>query len=305
MSNELANILQNNPALVQTGLDADTLAVAGGGQIEANKRISIRGGVFRKLVGGKEVSAIEDRHMNVVIVKMAHNASRTFYADAYKEGIKISPTCWSNDSQAPDKDVPNPQAKTCGECQFSAKGSGQSGIGSACRLSWRLAVVLPNDPSGDVMQLVLPATSCFGKEVSGKWPFRPYVQMLASNNVSAGAVVTRMQFDTTSQAPKVLFSPASAVSQEDYEIIKKQAQSKAAENAVKLTVYQSDEGTEKAVEVSAPAPLEVPPSSDDNTGDVAEAVEQPQVRTPQKDVANNTINDPSDIIKKWSGKATN
>ena len=303
MSNELATILQNNPALVQTGLDADTLAVAGGGQTEGNKRISIRGGVFRKLVGGKEVSAIEDRHMNVIVVKMAHNASRTFYADAYKEGVKISPTCWSNDSNTPDKEVPNPQAKTCAECKFSAKGSGSSGIGSACRLSWRLAVVLPNDPSGDVMQLVLPATSCFGKEVSGKWPFRPYIQMLASNNVSAGAVVTRMQFDTNSQAPKVLFSPASAVSESDYEIIKKQADSKAAENAVKLTVYQTDESSsEKAVEAQ-PAPVEVPPSSDDNTGDVAEAVEQPQVRAPEKD-AGDKVNDPSDIIKKWSGKAS-
>ena len=30
MSNELSVLLQNNPALVQTGLDDDTLAVAGG-----------------------------------------------------------------------------------------------------------------------------------------------------------------------------------------------------------------------------------------------------------------------------------
>ena len=30
MSNELVNILQSNPGLVQTGLDEDTLAVAGG-----------------------------------------------------------------------------------------------------------------------------------------------------------------------------------------------------------------------------------------------------------------------------------
>jgi len=67
MSNELANIINQNPALIQTGLDEDTLAVAGGVS-SGPKRISIKGGVFRKYAGGKEVGAIEDRHMNVIIV---------------------------------------------------------------------------------------------------------------------------------------------------------------------------------------------------------------------------------------------
>ena len=52
MSNELVNILQSNPGLVQTGLAEDTLAVAGGNR-QTNKRISIKGGVFRKYAGGK------------------------------------------------------------------------------------------------------------------------------------------------------------------------------------------------------------------------------------------------------------
>ena len=36
----------------------------------------------------------------------------------------------------------------------------------------------------------MPATSTFGKEDMGKWPFRPYIQMLANNSVSASNVVT-------------------------------------------------------------------------------------------------------------------
>jgi hypothetical protein len=80
MSNELANILASNPNLVQTGLDADTLAVAGGtGGGGGSKSIRIKGGVFRKYVGSKEIGAIEDRHMNIIIVKMAHKASRMMY----------------------------------------------------------------------------------------------------------------------------------------------------------------------------------------------------------------------------------
>jgi len=55
MSNELANILASNPHLVQTGLDADTLAVAGG---TGGKSLRIKGGVFRKYAGSKEVGAI-------------------------------------------------------------------------------------------------------------------------------------------------------------------------------------------------------------------------------------------------------
>lgn len=285
MSSELSVILQNSPGIVQTGLDEDTLAVAGGIVNSGNKRISIRGGVFRKIVGGKEVSAIEDRHMNVIIVKMAHTASRTFYATGYKEGEKISPTCWSNDSRVPDADVKTPQAKTCDSCQFSAKNSGASGTGTACRLSWRMAVVLPQDPNGDVMQLVLPATSCFGKEDSGKWPFRPYVQMLANNNVSAGRVVTKLQFDTKSPTPKVLFSPSAAVPQDQLEILQRQGKSVSAEQAVKLTVYQTDSTEDEVAQPNVKS----------------DVVDEPVLRDANTQQAQK-VNDVTDIVKKWSVK---
>jgi hypothetical protein len=284
MSNELSVILQSNPSLV--GLDEDTLAVAGGGGVvsSGNKRISIAGGVFRKMANGKEVGAIEDRHMNVIFVKMAHDPSRAFYAEAYKEGEKVSPACWSSDSKKPDADVANPPASTCETCHNSAKGSGTSGQGTACRLSWRTAVVLPNDPQGDIMQLVIPATSAFGKEDNGRWPFKAYINMLAQNNVSAGRVVTKMQFDTKTKYAKVLFSPASAVDEGDYEIIKAQSKSSAAEGAVKLTVYKQDGG--------------------------APALEAPDVETPEPTKresttkpATKTEGDVTDIVKKWSKKA--
>jgi hypothetical protein len=295
MSTELSVILQNSPSLIQTGLDEDTLAVAGGALGNATKRISIRGGVFRKIVGGKEVSAIEDRHMNVIIVKMAHAASRTFYATSYKENEKVSPSCWSSDSRVPDADVKTPQAKSCDACPQSVK----SGAGSSCRLSWRLAVVLPNDPAGDVMQLVLPSTSCWQKEDSGKWGFRPYVQMLASNNVSASRVVTKMQFDTKSPTPKVLFSPAAAVDPGDMDVVAKQAKSQAAEQAVKLTIFQPTEEGEAPQQAQAtPAPAQAAPaeaqkSDVDSTEPVLRETTQAQPKP---------VNNVNDIVKKWSTK---
>ena len=263
------------------GLDEDTLAVAGGNR-QGNKRISIKGGVFRKYAGGKEIGAIEDRYMNVIIVKMAHNASRMFYDKGYKEGEKVSPACWSSDSNKPDEDVKNPVASSCSACPNSAKGSSDNGTSAKCRLSWRTAVVLPNDPAGDVMQLVLPATSSFGKEDNGRWPFRPYIQHLASHNVSAGRVVTKMAFDTKSPTPKVLFSPVGAVSDSDLEIIARQAKSPTAEQAIKLNVYQTDSAGE-APEVAEP--------------EVAEPVKRES-----KASAGEKASDVSDIVKKWSKK---
>jgi hypothetical protein len=274
MSNSIIASIQSQLANVELGLDEDTKAIAGN-STGGSKRISIKGGVFRKMAGGKEVGAIEDRHMNVIFVKMSHNPSRTYYTGAFKEGEKVSPACWSSDSKVPDAEVKNPQASACDKCQWSVKGSGQGGSGTACRLSWRTAVVLPQDPGGDVMQLVLPATSCFGKEEAGKWPFRPYIQMLANNNISAGRVVTKMQFDTKSPVPKVMFSPVAAVDDATLPILEAQSKTQAAENAVKLNVYQSDEGE-------------------------APAIPEPTLRKSEKESI--PSEDVSDVIKKWSKK---
>ena len=290
MSSELSVILQNSGALIQTGLDEDTLAVAGGAINQGNKRISIRGKAFRKVVGGKEVSVAENNFMDVIIVKMSHTASRTFYAQSYKEGEKISPTCWSSDSRVPDIDVKTPQSKTCETCQFSAKNSGANGAGTACRLSWRMAVVLPSDPAGDVMQLVLPATSCFGKEEGGKYPFRPYVQLLANNNVSAGRVVTKMQFDAKASTPKLLFSPAAAVDAGILEVLQRQSKSAAAESAVKLTVYQNDE-----------TPTEVPVQTESVQASSDVDANEPVLR-PSTQAAPQPVNNASEVMKKWSVK---
>jgi hypothetical protein len=280
MSTDLVNLSAIGALATVGGLDEDTLAVAGGNR-QGNKRLSIKGSVFRKYAGGKEIGAIEDRFMNVIIVKMAHKASRMYYDKGYREGEKVSPACWSSNSETPDADVKIPVASSCNTCPNSAKGSGDNGMGAKCKLSWRTAVVLPNDPAGDVMQLVLPATSAFGKEDNGRWPFRPYIQHLASHNVSAGRVVTKMAFDTKSPTPKVLFAPVGAVPDEDLEIIARQAKSPAAEAAIKLNVFQSD-------------------STGDTEVAQVEEVAEPVKR--ESKAAGDKASDVSDVVKKWSTK---
>lgn len=290
MSNDLILQLKNQLAEMGGGVDDDTRAVAGNGG--ASKRISIDGGVFRKIVGGKEMGAIEDRHMNVIFVKLAHNPTRMYYTDAYKKGAKVSPVCWASEAKTPDPDCPAPQAKSCDTCPMSVKGSSPMGVGSACRLSWRTAVVLPNDPSGDVMQLVLPATSCFGEESTGRWPFRPYVQMLASNNISVGRVITKMQFDTASSVPKLLFSPIGPVDARDVDTILTQAKSPAAEAAVKLRVYIPNEAAAPAVTAAAPS---APVAEEEGEEPSPKLRESKKTETPPApDLAN--------VMAKWAKK---
>lgn len=281
MANEIITMLQGSVAAIQTGVDDDTRAVAGS---SGNKRISIDGGVFRKFAGGKEVAVVENREMPIIFVRMAHAPSRTYYTGAYKKGVKVSPSCWSQDAQTPAEEVKNPPARSCRECPYSVKGSGQGGTGTACRISWRTAVVLPNDPAGDVMQLVLPATSVFGEEESGKWPFKAYVQMLANNNISASRVITKMQFDIKASVPRLLFSPVAPVNSEDLDILARQGKSDAADKAIKLTVYQTD-ATEGEVEVAQP--------------EVEAAPVEPVLRETPKP---STGTDAAAVINKWKKK---
>jgi hypothetical protein len=289
-------------AMGDSEMDEDTKAVAGNA---VGKRLSIKGGVFRKFVGGKEVAKIEDRHMNIIFVKMSHTPSRNFYDQVYKEGESIAPACWSSDTQTPDAGVASPKAKRCNECPKSVQGSGTDGNGTACRLSWRTAVVLPNDPGGDVLQLVLPSTSAFAKEDSGKWGFRPYIQMLVANGVtSAGRVITKMQFDTDSATPKVMFSPLGAVPPQDIATIYAQSRSKEAEDAVKMVVYKVKEAA------AAPAAPKLP------TGEVSQEslkgleeqiqnIPDPVLRESKKKTGDTNAapaEDMGEIIKKWANK---
>jgi len=282
VANDILTLLQNSVASVKMGVDDDTRAVAGN---SGSKRISIEGGVFRKYAGGKEVSKTTERSMNIVFVRMAHAPSRTFYKDAYKKGVKVSPTCWSQDANVPDPACKTPQARSCRECPFSVKGSGQGGIGAACRASWRTAVVLPNDPSGDVMQLIIPSASVWGPEGAGTWRYRPYVQYLANNGVSAGFVVTKMEFDTDSSSPRLWFSPVAPVPDDMVSILTRQRETEAALKAIRMNVFQTDEDA-PLPEVAQPEEVFVEPT-------VRDTKPEP-VLAPQQDV--------SDLVKKWSSK---
>lgn len=241
MSNITLFSSANVPAFARNNELSDTAKALTGGSVSNTKRISIKGGVFRLVAGGKEIAAIDDRHLEVIIVKAAPKVSRIFYSASYDADNVTGPDCWSNDGERPDASAENKQAETCMSCPKNIAGSGQ-GNSRACRYQQRLAVVLANNPSGDVMQLTLPATSVFGKEEGDKRPLQAYARYLAVQNppVNPEQIVTEMRFDTKAESPKLHFKPVRWLTDDEYEIIKEQAESADAQRAVVMTVAQSD-----------------------------------------------------------------
>ena len=216
-------------------------ALTGGGVGTSSKRISIKGGVFRLLAGGKEIASIDERFLDVIIVRAAPKVSRIFYAKSYDGDNITGPDCWSNDGERPDASAENKQATTCMSCPQNIAGSGQ-GNSRACRYQQRLAVVLENNIEGDILQLTLPATSVFGKEDGDKRPLQAFARNLAMQNppISPEMIVTRMKFDTKAEAPKLHFAPSRWLTDEEYAIVKTQGDSDEAKRAVVMTVAAAD-----------------------------------------------------------------
>jgi hypothetical protein len=225
-------------------LSATALALAGGGS--SSKRVSIRGGVFRLIHAGKEITSIEDRFLDVVIVAAAPTVSRTFYEGTYDETIATPPSCWSADGTTPDATVKNKPASTCAQCPNNVKGSG-TGDSRACRYSQRLALVLANDVDGDVLQLTLPATSIFGKAEGDNRPLQEYARFMSAQGNDVSMLVTRMRFDTTAAVPKLFFKPMRWLTEDEYETTSTKATSPEALQAITFTVFQQDGSAAPAV----------------------------------------------------------
>ena len=296
MSNEMTLFAQGGntlPAhLRNLELDATTKALMGGG---TGKRISIRGGVFRMIVGGKEVAQNDDRAMNVVLVRSAEKTSRSYYAGTYVEGQNAAPACYSNDGVTPAADSKNKQSPNCANCPQNIKGSGQ-GDSRACRFSHRLAVVLENNLEGDVYQLTLPAQSIFGTGDNGKMPLQQYAKFLGGHGIPVTAVVTEMRFDTASATPKLTFRAIRPLSVEEMATAKAQGDTPDALNAVTMTVTQMDG---EAKPTGSPF-AEAPAPAAKVKAEPVDAVDEPVKRTSAKKAE---VKDVASVLDEWADDA--
>jgi hypothetical protein len=272
--------------------DDITKSMVGSGGVP---RISIKGSVFRKIVGGEEVMKNEDRAMNMVIINSAPTEYRTYYGGTFKEGENKGPDCWSSDGVAPDATVEEPQSPKCATCPQNIKGSGQ-GDSRACRFSRWLAVALENDLEGDVLQLVLPSQSVFGKGEKGKLPLRQYAKFLDAHNLPITAVVTEMRFDTDSATPKLTFKPVRPLEEAEYLQCRERAESVEAVEAItmryapnkKAAGVEVDDESAAVVKAAAAKHASKPKADDDDEE------EAPRVRGKTKE------SDVKSVLDQWA-----
>ena len=293
MSN-VALFKQDVPDFLRSGGLNDLTKSLAGNTASGNKRISIRGGVFRKIVGGEEVGKVTGRELNVIIVNAAKSVSRIYYAGAYNPAEIVPPTCWSSDGNVPDASVEDKQGATCNSCPNNIAGSGQ-GNSRACRYTRRVAVLLEGDKSGDVYQLTLPATSIFGKGEGNIHPFESYIKYIAGNGRNINQIVTQISLDTNSDTPKLLFSPTRHINEEEWEVATVAGNSMEAKNAITMTVAQSDGVKKSAPKLEAAKPkVQVQTEPDEEIAEPVKRVAKKPEAAPEgkKSLA--------DVIGAWS-----
>jgi hypothetical protein len=222
--------------LKNTEVDELTKALAGGTQ---NRRISIRGGRFRLVINGEEVSKTDRPELDVIVAAGRKENSRIFYAKAYNPKEITPPDCWSDDGVTPHSKAENRQADTCANCPQNIAGSGSNGT-RACRYQKRLAVVLANDPGNGLFQLTLPSQSIFSKGDMDSMGFDQYAKYIAGNGKNINMVVTRMSFDEDSDVPVLKFRAVGYVNRVQYDAAIEGGKSPEAQRMLSSTVAQID-----------------------------------------------------------------
>jgi hypothetical protein len=298
MSNELSIFKADLPA-AQRSTGLSTLAASLTASDYSSRRISIKGGFFRKVVNGEEVAKLKDREMNVIIINALPKVSRQFYAAAYNPKAEATlPDCWSNLGDVPDAKASNPQSNSCMTCPQNVAGSGQGG-GRACRYQRRVAILLEGDTSGDVYQLTIPSKSLFGKGEGNTHPFESYVKFLAGNGESFDRVVTQISFDDNEESPTLQFTPVRHLLPEEAQLAEEAFAKPETKSAVTLTVAAQDKVKKLA---QANAEFETVKKAAPVVAEEVTAEEEPKVRAAKKDAAPAPKQDLADVLDAWADK---
>lgn len=278
---------QTLPAHMKSGDVSDAtkaLMGSGGGN---TKRVSIRGSVFRMMVGAQEIAKNDNRAINMVIVAAAPAYARTYYEGTFDPDNASPPACWSDDGQAPSGHAIKPQAATCNACPQNVRGSGQ-GDSRACRTSARIAVVMDGDVGGDVFSMTIPAMSIFGEaESTAHYSLQNYVRKLAAHGFDISKVVTEFKFDTSASTPKLMFRAVRPVTDEEWVTIQSLTADTEALQHIEPRIYST--GSQSAGGNTASADL-----VDDKPlfGDAPAEKEKPAAEKPAPEVDEEEVAEP-------------
>lgn len=264
-------------------------------RIQANNN-----GTFKRLVNGETIGDPIRGELNIIIVNALPRVSRIFYAGEYDpDGEPTLPNCWSNLGDIPEEAAEDKQHANCAECPQNIKGSGQLG-GRACRFQRRLAILVENDPSGNLYQFNIPAKSLFGKGQGNVHPFESYVRFLIHNGQSPDTVVTTVGFNDDADTLELLFTPHRELNDEEYEQVQTAQAHPDAERYIKLTVAQSDGVQKPAVTTKTVTVVEEIEEEKEE-----EVVKEPvKKKTSKKKVSKKEATDTqeklADVVSKWA-----
>jgi len=277
--------------------DATTKEIAGS---SGGKQISIKGGVWRMVVGGEEVSKNEDRAMNFVVLATSKGVSRTFYEGKYEEGKDVKPTCWSAEGLVPNTEVLNPQSSSCATCKQNIEGSGD-GKSRACRYSKRIAVALENDIGGNIYRLQVPAKSYFGKADGEKMPLQAYGKFLGGHGIPITGVVTEARFDTAEAVPVLKFRAVRPLERSEWELAKAQSETEDAKQAVEFKMVAAAKDGSNTLSLPASFASAPPAFSEASKAKVeATDVEPVKRKSTKSETVEAAPKNVADILNDWS-----
>ena len=268
------------------------------------KRISPRNGMFVRVVNGDTAGKLK-APLRVVIVGVAPDVQRTFYAKAYDPNAEpTAPDCWTNDGKRPDASIKAPQGKNCETCPQNVKGSGQ-GETRACRFKRRLAVILPEEVGGnnegDIYQLEVASKSIFGKGSGQVFPLNAYIDYVIANGENIDGVVTEIDFNENNNNQSVLFRAVDFVSSDSdlVAVVNTAVESPEVHKAIVLNVSAVDKGegdNDEDFETKAPAVKQVVANEE------AEPVAEPTKRASKKAEVPAATSKKSlaDVVSAWS-----
>ena len=263
-------------------------------------------GSWEMKLGSESQKSIESKDLNVIIIGVAPKVSRAFYEDAYTPGFAKPPVCWSTDSVNPSHVIASPQASTCTECPKNIKGSNGS---KPCRFFRRIAVVSPDDISGQIFQMQLPATTIFPQNSGTKMAFNGYLKYLGSKNTPIDRVITQMYFDDEVSYGKLFFAAIEFVSEENTKVLETLVDAPEIQEAIttSYSLISNDESKTAFVE-----PDEVPKPTQTSlfTSDEPFEKEKPKVKTrKKKDVPpieeGEATHDIKGILENWTEENSN
>ena len=94
------------------------------------------------------------------------------------------------------------------------------------------------------------AKSVFGKEEGDNLAWTAYARHLGARSIDRSEVITRMKFDTKSEAPKLFFKAMRWLTDDEFPTIQEQGKTDTAIKAVTMSFSTMDS-------VAAPAPLKL------------------------------------------------